>query len=61
MVASHPAAPLPPPTDEKKVRLTCYLQPSLVEAIQIESVKRKMTLGELVEEAFRGRTDVTWK
>ena len=59
-MASPTPAPLPPPTDEKKVKLTCYLQPSLLEAIQIESVKRKMTLGELVEEAFRSRMIKNW-
>ena len=56
-VSTHPPAPeLPPKTDEKKVKMSCYLQPSLVEALQLESVKRKMTLGELVEEALRSRS-----
>ena len=54
-------AELPPPTDEKKVRVTCYLQPGFAEALKIEGVKRNMTLGELVEEALRTRQQATWK
>ena len=61
MPTPTPQLELPPKAGEKKVKMTCYLEPAFVKALQHESIERDMSLGELVEEAFRARPSATWK
>jgi len=49
-------APLPPPSGQKKVKATVWLDPVLHKALLHECIDRDMTVGELVEEAVRSRT-----
>lgn len=48
-----PVRPLPPPSSEKKVSVTVWLDPVLLKALKHEGIDRDMTVAELIEEALR--------
>lgn len=39
----------------KLQKFTCYVDPALHKAMRVEAVERDMTLGEIVQEAYRTR------
>lgn len=41
--------------------MTCYLQPTFMKALQHEALERELSLGDLVEEAFRSRPQLIKK
>lgn len=55
-------SPLPPPNkDAKKARITVWLDPDLLRALRHEAIDREMSVGDLIDEAVRGRITTIWK
>lgn len=54
-----PTQPLPPPSTEKKIQVSVWLDPVLVKALKHEAIDRDMTIGEIVTEALRRRVILT--
>lgn len=49
-----------PKSTVPKAKLTCYVDPDVHKAIRMEAIQRSMSIGDLVEEAFRRRIQTTW-
>ena len=54
-MSALPTKQLPPPSAEKKVSYTVWMDPVLLKALKHEAIDRDMTVPEIIEEALRTR------
>lgn len=52
---SETPKPLPPPSAEKKVQVTIWIDPVLHKALKHEGVDRSMSVSEIISEALYSR------